>query len=242
MLSRRLRRRLAIHLAGGLLGLGAGFPALAGDLRTAIEPPPWPEVPTRLARNAVLTPFQMQAQNGMMLDQTLWNFHFIVVTDDKGKVTEADELSPSGMALLDRLARRYVDTGCVFNLYLQTGRDVPYNPEKVHEMLRERAERDQKRVLSIGAYLAANWPGVPGSVHVYDPNMPGLRAIEAVQAVQEMWRGARGALPIDVQGGLSITPQKLLSGAAAAGSSPPPSPVSSGTGSGGALGADAGGP
>ena len=228
-----MKQCLTCYLGSGLFSLGAGFLALAGEPRATIQPPPWPEVPTRVARHSVQSPFLVQAQNGLRLDQTVWNHHF--------DLEDPAQLSHSGMALLDRLARRYVECGCALELYLQTDRALPFHHEKPNQVAQERAEQDHKRLLSIGAYLAANWPGVQVDVHVYDPNVPGMRGLEGVLAVQEMWRGARGVIPPEIQGGLSISPQKLLSGAAVTGPISTPSPVSSGSGSISALGGGPGG-
>jgi hypothetical protein len=167
--------------------------------------------------------------NGLRLDQTIWNHHF--------DVDEPGELSPAGMAMLDRLARRYVECGCHLELYLQTDRELQYKHEKPSKVAQERAERDSKRIASISTYLATTWPTIHADFHVYDPNVPGMRGIESVLAVQEMWRGARGVIPPEIQGGLSISPQKLMAGAAVTGPVPTPTPVTSGSGSVSAFGA-----
>src|SRR5436309_8732806 len=52
------------------------------------------------ARDAVYQPLARQAQNGTILDQTVWNHHFKIVKDGK---SFRHELHVSGYYCLDRL-------------------------------------------------------------------------------------------------------------------------------------------
>src|SRR5690242_3379419 len=65
-----------------------------------------------IARASVTEPLARQANNGMILDQTVWNHYF----------KEGDaELHQSGQYFLDRLARR--SSGCILLVHVQTSRD-----------------------------------------------------------------------------------------------------------------------
>lgn len=166
----------ATCLATGLLS-AAGCYESYDDL----VDPCWPQRYTAIAREEVNAPLATQANNGMVLDQTVWNYHFR---------TGTDELTPGGLALLDRLARRR--PAPVSEVFMQTAHDVTYGG-KPAEFAKERADVDGSRVKAVADYLAAVRPDVSFNVTVHDPNPVGMSGIEAGYAVRDMYAGAIGS-------------------------------------------------
>jgi hypothetical protein len=151
----------------------------------------WPEPYAQEARAEVDAALQVQAQNGLVLDQTIWN-HYFAAGDYK--------LRRSGQAVLDRLARRQNEP--VLDLYLQTARDV-FKPEHPEQYGVERAALDTKRLKAITDYLAFTRPDVAIALHVHDPNPVGMSALEVVKSVRELQLAPRGILPPELQVRLS---------------------------------------
>src|SRR5437588_313546 len=115
------------HTVAGLI-LGAGLASAVGCLnyRKCVDPC-WPERYNAQARQTVHEGFNAQADNGHILDQTVWEYHF--EKDKTGAPTE--KLSAGGMEHLKYLARRrpFPDA----RVYLQTAQDIRRNlpPEKL---------------------------------------------------------------------------------------------------------------
>ena len=68
-----------------------------GERYRNLVDPSWPERYNHVARLETLAPFQVQAQNGQYLDQTVWNYHFEPATD---------KLTAAGVERLDYLVRK----------------------------------------------------------------------------------------------------------------------------------------
>src|SRR5262249_35870491 len=85
-----------------------------------------------------------------------------------------DRLNGAGMDKLDQLARRRPHPDC--KLYLQTARDIAYDPEKPNDYATKRNELDTKRVAAIQKYLATTLTGRPANfeIQVHDPAYPGI--------------------------------------------------------------------
>ena len=188
------------------------------------------------ARSAVFGPFIIQANNGQVLDQTLWNHHYLEGTDD---------LHSSGFYVLDRLARR--NNGEMLELHLQTARDLEYNRKNADKYQKFREGLDFKRVQAIVDYMRGNHPNITFTVRVIDPAPVGMSGIEAGKALIEVNNTAKGVLPPELTQGLGNYLRSLTGngGGGDASAPPPPSPISAGTsGTSGTFGSQAtqGGP
>ena len=157
----------------GLLATGchsadrrAERPGLGERYRNAVDPS-WPERYNHTARQETLAPFQVQAQNGAYLDQTVWNYHFEPATD---------KLTAAGIERLDYLVRkRGLPEGKV---YLQTARDVGYDANAPEKYADTRRDLDQRRAATIHKYLAAQTAAAPMNfeIQVHDPADPSFPA------------------------------------------------------------------
>lgn len=149
-------------LAGGAMAAGCHHADKSHEWH---GDPCWPERYSNDARRLTVAAFEPQVQNGHVLDQTVWNSHFEY---------NSDRLTGAGLDKLDQLSRRRPapDT----RLYLQTARDVPYDPEKPAEYGTRRTELDAKRVAAIKKYLGASLTGrqVNFEIDVHDPAPPGI--------------------------------------------------------------------
>jgi len=216
--------------AAGLLGLAFGGTTWAGGpphpLLNCYDPAPY----TEQARAAIVGAFTAQAQNGLVLDMTVWDHHF--------DVNQPTKLHRTGADAIDRAVRRHVEDGRpeVLHLFMQRAQDraVPDDLGQPTAVTRRR-EMDEKRARAIAAYLAYAWPEVPYTLTVYDPRPVGINGEEALQGWLDHRQGARGSIPVEVLGGLSITPSKLVGGGPT-GSPPPPVLRDSGTGGPSSLG------
>ncbi len=151
-------------------------PGLGERYRNAVDPS-WPERYNHTARQETLAPFQVQAQNGMYLDQTVWNYHFEPATD---------KLSAAGIERLDYLVRkRGLPEGKV---YLQTARDVGFDPNAPEKYADSRRDLDTRRAAMIHKYLAAQTAGSPTTfeIQVHDPADPGFPAQFLGNAVRSL--------------------------------------------------------
>ena len=213
----------AAFVAGGLMTAGCASTAdtqLHGD-------PCWPDRYANESRAAVVASFQPQVENGHILDQTIWNMHF-----DYG----TEKLTGAGMDKLDQLARKRPHPDA--RLYMQTARDVGYDPEKPGDYANKRVELDSKRVAAIQKYLKASLTGRESTfdVQVHDPVYPGIDVNPGVAprvyvpSPQERSRGAN--LPVVPVTGISGMPGQAAAPATGPGSPPPPPPSSGGSPSG----------
>jgi hypothetical protein len=151
--------------------------------------PCWPEVYSHVARQETVAPFAAQANNGLILEQTVWNEHFRPGTNQLGN---------AGLSLLDRLARRRPQP--MAELFLQTSHDLAYDAAKPAEFGKARQDLDAQRVKAIMDYVAAVRPDVPFRVTVIDPSPVGVNAREALRAIESMQNSATGALPTSNSG------------------------------------------
>lgn len=127
--------------------------------------PCWPDRYSNESRAAVVANFQPQVENGQVLDQTVWNMHFEFGTD---------KLNGAGMDKLDQIARRRPHPDP--RVFIQTARDIAYDPAKSEEYGAKRQELDTKRTAAVQKYLGATLTGRQTSfdVQVHDPAMPGV--------------------------------------------------------------------
>lgn len=165
----------------GCQGMGNRTP-LGERYRNAVDPS-WPERYNHVARLETLSAFQVQAQNGAYLDHTLWNYHF---------EKDSDKLSPAGIERLDYLSRK---RGEVDNkIYLQTARDIGFDPNAAEKYADSRRDLDQRRGATILKYMAAQTAGQPVAYEVvfHDPGDVSFPAQFLGNAVQGL-RGQYGA-------------------------------------------------
>jgi hypothetical protein len=151
-------------------------PGLGERYRNAVDPS-WPERYNHTARQETLAPFQAQAQNGVYLDQTVWNYHFEPATD---------KLTAAGIERLDYLVRkRGLPDGRV---YLQTARDIGFDPNAPEKYADTRRDLDGRRATAIHKYLAAQTAAAPMNfeVQVHDPADPGFPAQFLANAVRNL--------------------------------------------------------
>ena len=136
-----------------------------------------PERYTYMARKEVHAAFAPQVQNGHVLDQTVWNYHFEAGTD---------RLTAGGLDHLAYLARRRPQPDPT--LYLQTAQDVAYDPANPEQLITQRNDLDGKRKQTVLAFLTAQTAGRPIEFNViaHDPADVSISAIAANSAVQQM--------------------------------------------------------
>jgi hypothetical protein len=179
----------------GRCGGAAGLIALAGccGYWEAVDPC-YPARYTYMADREVFAALAPQVNNGQVLDQTVWNYHFVCGTDC---------LTAGGLEHLAYLARRrpHPDT-CVF---LQTAQDICYDPHAPDKMAECRADLDCRRVQAIQKFLTAQTGGqCAWKVEVHDPAEVGINAIAANASSQQMLNTRfRGGLPGGGGGGVA---------------------------------------
>jgi hypothetical protein len=169
----------------GLLACAAASAAGGGCYYRDIVDPCWPERYNYLARQEVNGSLAPQVQNGHVLDQTVWNYHFEVGTD---------KLTAGGLEHVAYLARRRPCPDTV--VYIQTAQDVLYeaaNPQRLAEV---RQDLDAKRVVAVQKFLDVQTSGRPANfqVLVHDPAEPGISAAFGNAAANQLVGRARGGL------------------------------------------------
>jgi uncharacterized membrane protein YgcG len=166
----------AVVLAGGFAAMGCQTTRESGV--GGFYDRCWPQRYNHAARESVVDGFAPQVQNGHVLDQTIWNYHFESGTD---------KLTPGGMAKLDSLSRRRPSPDA--NLFLATARDLAYDPADSDKLGENRRDLDARRIAAIQKYLGAQMSGRPMNfiVQIHDPypvNQPGTIAANNVRAYQ----------------------------------------------------------
>jgi hypothetical protein len=153
-------------LAG--LTLASGLVATSGCRQEGkCIDPCYPERYLYIARNEVTAAFAPQVQNGHILDQTVWNYHF-----EPGK----DELNNGGRDVLDGLIRRRPHPDS--RIFLATARDIGFDSLNPDKYVEARRELDEKRAAAVQKYVSAQTAGRPMQfeVVVHDPAEPGQHA------------------------------------------------------------------
>jgi hypothetical protein len=178
------------------LGLMGGLAVIGGcDHYYNLVDPCWPERYNAQARAEVIDAMTPQVENGHVLDQTVWNYHF-----EAGK----DVLTPGGLAHLAYLARRRPVPDP--HVFLQTAYDITYDPAAPEKYVNGRNDLDSRRIQAIQKYLNVQVAGRPMTfdVTVHDPSEVGLAAIPVHRSVVLMYDGVRGILPLGLGGGGAI--------------------------------------
>jgi len=202
-------------LAGGIVATGCH----TADGWFGHGDPCWPDRYSNESRAAVVANFQPQVENGQVLDQTVWDMHFEYGTD---------KLNGAGMDKLDQLARRRPHPDP--RVFVQTARDIAYDPAKTDDYVAKRQELDTKRVAAVQKYLATSLTGrqVAFDVQVHDPALPGIETSPGVgprvyvPAPSDRAKGS-GVPPLGpivlAPGGIAATPP---GGSSGPGMAPPP--------------------
>jgi hypothetical protein len=170
-----------------LLGTGAAAAGGAGcyEYRDLVDPC-WPQRYNYMARREVNEAFAPQVQNGHVLDQTIWNYHF-----EAG----ADKLTAGGLDHLAYLARRRPHPDCI--VYLQTAQDVVYDPAAPEKLAEVRQELDAKRIAAVQRFLNAQAAGrgVAFQVLVHDPADVSIEGPYGNAMIQQLPTRSRAGLP-----------------------------------------------
>lgn len=176
-----------IRLAGsGLCTLGALAGMSGCDRYRDLVDPCYPTRYMYMARREVKAALAPQINNGHVLDQTIWNYHF---------ETGTDRLTAGGLDQLAYLARRRPHPDTL--IFLQTAQDIPYDPAAPDKLAETRQELDCKRIQAIQKFLTAQTAAqCMFKVEVHDPAEVGLNAIPANASIQLMFNTRfRGGLP-----------------------------------------------
>lgn len=164
-------------LAAALLTGGVAL-ASGGAYHDVVDPC-YTQRYSSMARQEVNGFFAAQAQNGHVLDQTVWNSAFEPFTD---------RLTPAGMAHLAYLARRRPAPDCM--VFLQEAQDVPggYDSEHPASFVEARSRLDTKRVRAVERFFEAYTVGRGQvfSVMLHDPPEVGESGVPASIVVQKL--------------------------------------------------------
>jgi hypothetical protein len=182
--------------AGGHFGGKHGTDRIGPDDRLAnLYDPCWPDRYAYMARQEVLAPFAIQVHNAEILEQTIWNYHF---------VAESDALTAAGLERLDYLARRRPSPDP--QLYLQTARDVNYDPAKPDKFVSDRLQLNEKRAQAIQRYLAAQTASRPMNfvVTVNDAVDPSISAVGPANAVRGLTAQYRSGISGGIGAGANV--------------------------------------
>jgi hypothetical protein len=158
-----------------MLGLSLSLVCLAGcSCYRGIVDPCWPQRYEYQARESVHDATNAQANNGHVLDQTIWNYHF---EHDPKTGAPSDRLNPAGIEKLNLISRRRPapDT----HIFLATAQDIPglaaLVPEKA---LAERKDLNDRRFAAIQRYLAIqSSTAVVYNIEIHDPAEVGIAAM-----------------------------------------------------------------
>ncbi len=204
-MTRSMRRAAAAVMVGGLAATGCHGtgPVTANGPKAQPEgwtryynavDPCWPERYTAAARAETLAPFAAQINNGHVLEQTVWNWHF-----ESG----SDVITPAGQAKLDAIAQvRPQPDGRV---YMQVARDVPaYGAGGLDTVAARREELTAKRAEAVRKYMAAQptLHGVNYEIFIHDAPVPSMPADFSARAYRGQATGYRGGL---TSGGAGVT-------------------------------------
>jgi len=169
-MNRILRATLvAFTLIGGLGSIGclnSSRPGIEARYNNLVDPC-WPERYNYQARESVLYPFEQQATNGHIMDQTIWNSGF-----EPGTA----KLNALGRDKIDYLSRR---RGCPDGkLYLQTAGDLAFDPKMPEKLPGERVKLDSDRAQAVLAYANAQPAGTRMSFEIQptDARDPGINS------------------------------------------------------------------
>src|SRR5689334_6925484 len=183
---------------------------VAGGLGTAggclgyhdVVDPCYPDRYNCMARQEVVEAFSPQVQNGHVLDQTVWNYHFEY---DEERHMGTDRLTPAGMEHLAYLAHRRPCPDP--NVYVQTAQDIVYDPALPEKFVEERCHLDALRLAAVQKYLNAYTAGrnIAFNVCLHDPTEVGMSAVPMRASVFILHGTAQGVLGAGGRGSSAST-------------------------------------
>lgn len=139
------------------------------------------------ARNSVRNSLAPQVNNGAILDQTVWNYHFMPETAD---------LHPMGVEHLKRLARTRPTPATV--LYLQTAQlDLVEGDASLKDLAHRRKNLDKQRSEKVIAFMNTYLEGrehEPFQVVIHDPAEVYGSGTIAEQVINSRANSYRGGL------------------------------------------------
>lgn len=146
-MNRMMKLAILVVAAGGVFGsVGCmGRRPSAQDRYAGVVDPSWPERYNYQARQETVAPFAAHVNNGAVLDQSLFNYHF-----EQG----SDKLTAGGLEKLDYLTRRRPFPES--KVYLATARDLSYDVTAPEKLIATRTELDLKRAAAIQKYVTAS--------------------------------------------------------------------------------------
>lgn len=173
----------------GMVCVTAGLAACVGcgPRYQNVVDPCYPQRYNAMARSEVREGLDAQASNGHMLDQTMWNYHF-----EPGSA----RLTVGGIAKLEQMNRRRPHPDP--KIYLQTARDIPYDPAAPQKLNQTRSALDKERIASIQKFLDSESASQAGGfeVAVHDPMPVGLPGMMQNNSVRMRYlAGPGGTLP-----------------------------------------------
>ena len=177
-----MNRLLTFSMSLGVLG---AMGCVSGEkYRDALDPC-YPDRYTAQARNAVISSFAPQVENGHVLDQTVWNYHF-----EFG----GDKLTEGGMDKLDQLMRRRPQPDS--RVFLATARDLKYTLEESDKFAGLRENLDHKRVIALQKYLGAQTAGRPMNfeILIHDPAPVNINAESGARMIRSLQIQSTGVL------------------------------------------------
>ncbi len=186
-------------------GYSSGGPSLQDKYHSCVDPC-WPERYSYQARQEMLSPFANHVTNGAIVEQTMFNGDF-----EAG----SDRLTPGGLAKIDILTRKRPVAPTV---YLQTSRDMAYDPAKAADYVKTKADLDNRRVTAVQQYLSASTSGrglPPFEIVVTDPGDMTISAVgpaNSVRGYSTRFASGIGGLITVNQGAGGATPTANVTG------------------------------
>ncbi|HMO34795.1 MAG TPA: hypothetical protein PKA06_02010 [Gemmatales bacterium] len=176
-----LRQKLTkVAWAGALLGV-MSFTGCYGTFHEVVDPC-YPERYNCKARESVHEALQMQVQNGLAYEQTLYVHHFN---------PSESTLNAGGVAHLTRLANRR--PAAVTTIFLQTAQnsyDLDY--KKPEEYASKRRELDEKRKAEVENFLKNERPDLTFTVYISNPAKLGMSGAEGSASINDVRSSSRG--------------------------------------------------
>ncbi len=147
-----------------------------------IVDPCYPERYNCKSREAVREIREVQIQNGLAAEQTMYVHYF---------KPGSEELNDGGVAFLSRIAnRRPAPESTIYIQTAQNTYDLDYR--KPEEYNSKRKELDEKRKVSVDKFLKLERPDVAFTLVTNNPGRVGINGREAAQSVRDIRRSARG--------------------------------------------------
>ena len=153
---------------------------------TACRIPPYdPQPLVEEAAGSIMRAKNHQVRNGEILDRTLWNHHF---------APKGGQLQPSGMAMLNRLARTQGQAWPV-EVFVATAHDLPYDKPDPETFAAARDQLDAARARVVTDYLRIVLRRDKVRVLLHDPAPVGMVAEESAVAYRRGLQGATSLIP-----------------------------------------------